>query len=98
MNDADWQALLATPRQADPGFTLRVLTALPPARPGRERLRAGILLLALALAALLVALVVTPAVVELALALAGPPRLAGFLLGCAGVALLVFWSVLTVAD
>jgi hypothetical protein len=92
--DREWRELLAARPETSAGFTLRVLTALPPVRPHRERLRIRVLLLAVVLAALVVAALAAPA----ALTLDAPPRLAVLLVACALLAALLFWSVLTVAD
>jgi hypothetical protein len=91
-DDPDWQARLggSSLPPADAGFTLRVLSALPRARP-LERLRARVLLAAVLLAAVVMAVTVMPA-------LADPPRLLPALLMFVGGAALALWSVITVAD
>lgn len=90
--DRPWQEALSTPPlpPADPGFTLRVLAALPRARP-LERLRARVLLLAVLVAAGLAAVTVMPALLD-------PPRLLPAILVFLGTAVLALWSMLTVAD
>jgi len=92
-HDPDWQAWLSgpPPPPPDPGFTLRVLTALPPTSRRPERLRARVLLLAVLAAVLLMAVTVMPA-------LADPPRLPAALILCLAMAALAVWSVFTVAE
>ena len=92
MNEPEWQRLLADPpARVDPGFTLRVLTALPPVRTRSEQLRARILLLAALVAALLLSIAVLPALVT-------PSGWLVPMLSCLIGATLAFWTVLTVAD
>lgn len=91
-SEPDWRVRLggsALP-PADRGFTLRVLAALPRRRP-LEQLRARVLLLAVLVAAVLMAVTIVPA-------LADPPRLLAALIIWMGLAVLAFWTVVTVAD
>ena len=89
----DWQRLLGEPPAVppSPGFTLRVLTALPPPRRRRERQRTWVLLVAALLAAALLSALMLPA-------LASPARLETVVTVCLAVAALTFWTVSTVAD
>jgi hypothetical protein len=89
-DDLGWERL-GPPPPADPGFTLRVLTALPRTRRPRERLRTRVLLLALLVAAVLMVVTAMPV-------LADPPRLLPALIVFLVTAALALWSVLTVAD
>ena len=90
--DPAWRDHFSAPPlpPADPGFTLRVLAALPRARP-RERLRARLLLLAVLVATGLTAVTVMPALHD-------PPRLFAAILVFLGAAVLALWSMLTVAE
>jgi hypothetical protein len=90
-DDLGWEGRLGQPPPADPGFTLRVLTALPPVRRPRERLRTRVLLLALLIAAVLMAVTAMPVLAE-------PTRLLPALIVFLVTAALALWSVLTVAD
>jgi hypothetical protein len=90
MTERDWKKLLAPP-PADPGFTLRVLAALPPPRQRRERARTWVLLLVAVVVAILMSATVAPALVH-----ASSPTVP--VLACLSLAALAFWSVLTVAD
>jgi hypothetical protein len=91
-DEGEWQRLLADPPPApEPGFTLRVLAALP-GRRRAERLRAQVLLAAAVVAGLCLAVILTPA-----LAGATRPTAVALVLALPAVAL-AFWTVLTVAD